>query len=673
MVCRKCGCICENDSVFCPNCGLNFKKRNIVAPILIIFGCLVVLGAGTFFGVNYFKNRQAEPEEVVEENTRPGHHNGDIDETGTTIMVYMVGSNLESDYSAASDDIEEMMDADLGENVNVVLQTGGTEYWHMTSIDDGVVQRFLLEDGKLEELDNLGEISMVDRGNLSDFIEFSADEYPAENYILVLWDHGGWIPISFGYDELFPNDFLTDYDIGQAVEDSGVHFDAVVFDACNMCSLEVAMSLKDNVDYLVAAESYVNGIGIYYTDWIDLVVKDPDATTVYCEEIVKDYMDSLDYDGLIGSMSVIDLSKIEDVYEAYIEYIESVTELVIGGDYAGYITARGNCGYYDETDSVDLCTLCSQYSTGSSTNLFNSVVNAVEYTESDMPFGHGITAYSPYNFPDEYPSGRTSFENMDYDETISGFYDMIVSEMLHSQGYDYLFTSYDWYDCSLLDSNSDYVIPDSHLEVIVSPDDVYALELDDMDWSVIDTVMLSFAVEENDDEVCILGSDYTYNFDSYGNLMLYDPEEWYFFDDQQVSFDAQYYYHSDMDQTWSMMGYIYAQVNGVDSAIEVYFDQDNPNGCIMGYYYVDLSDEPDVDDYMYSFEDSDVLTPLYHIYSISSKTDEWVAFDESYTYGDVDIYYGPASWDTYNTDMFYTITDVYGNVYDTEMVGYQGN
>ena len=42
-----------------------------------------------------------------------------------TVMVYMIGSDLESEDGSATDDLLEMADAALSENVHLVLQTGG--------------------------------------------------------------------------------------------------------------------------------------------------------------------------------------------------------------------------------------------------------------------------------------------------------------------------------------------------------------------------------------------------------------------------------------------------------------------------------------------------------------------------------------------------------------------
>ena len=67
------------------------------------------------------------------------------DDTGdesATVMVYIVGSDLESGGGCASDDIEEMLGARLRDEVNVVIQTGGARYWQNPQISGDSCQRF---------------------------------------------------------------------------------------------------------------------------------------------------------------------------------------------------------------------------------------------------------------------------------------------------------------------------------------------------------------------------------------------------------------------------------------------------------------------------------------------------------------------------------------------------
>ncbi len=64
-----------------------------------------------------------------------------------TVMIYICGADLESDDGCGTLDINEMLAADLGDNVNVILETGGCTYWYTQGIIDGEVQRWANEDG----------------------------------------------------------------------------------------------------------------------------------------------------------------------------------------------------------------------------------------------------------------------------------------------------------------------------------------------------------------------------------------------------------------------------------------------------------------------------------------------------------------------------------------------
>lgn len=171
------------------------------------------------------------------------------------------------------------------------------------------------------------KVNMALESTLSDFITFASKKYAAEKYTLVLWDHGGGAPIGFGKDENFNGTGMADAQIGLALKAANVKFESVVMDACNMCTLEVAMAVKDYAKYMVAAESYTVGIGLNYESWLNYMEKNPYSSGAeYGEVLVMDYM-------------------------------ESVYEKIKVGDYVNYNVARNNCGLYEGTDSVDIITL----------------------------------------------------------------------------------------------------------------------------------------------------------------------------------------------------------------------------------------------------------------------------------------------------------------------------
>ncbi len=103
-----------------------------------------------------------------------------------TVMVYMVGSDLESESALGSLDLEEMARADLGERVSLVVQTMGCQEWHNAAVSPAGSQRFTVEDGALVcQQEDLGQLDSTDPATLRDFVRFCARYYPAERNILI--------------------------------------------------------------------------------------------------------------------------------------------------------------------------------------------------------------------------------------------------------------------------------------------------------------------------------------------------------------------------------------------------------------------------------------------------------------------------------------------------------
>lgn len=134
----------------------------------------------------------------------------------------------------ASDDIGEMLEADLGENVNIVLQTGGAFDWKDPRIDADSCQRFLIQRGELLLQEELALLNTTEPESLADFIIWASDNYPADRYGLVLWNHGGGTIMGFGADQYYPDDMMSLEEMGQALSECGVPMDFVGFDACLM-------------------------------------------------------------------------------------------------------------------------------------------------------------------------------------------------------------------------------------------------------------------------------------------------------------------------------------------------------------------------------------------------------------------------------------------------------
>ena len=104
-----------------------------------------------------------------------------------TIMVYLAGdNNLDS---AGVTDIQEMKKVGSTDQVNVLVQFD-------RSGPNITTKRYYIRQGGTmanDEVANLGETNMGDPQILADFLQWGIKTYPAQRYMLVLWNHGsGW-------------------------------------------------------------------------------------------------------------------------------------------------------------------------------------------------------------------------------------------------------------------------------------------------------------------------------------------------------------------------------------------------------------------------------------------------------------------------------------------------
>ncbi|MDR2939703.1 MAG: hypothetical protein LBV08_05210 [Clostridiales bacterium] len=235
-----------------------------------------------------------------------------------TIMVFMNGSDLESETGAATDDLIEMLDSGVdSKNLNLILFTGGSNRWQNDTIPENNCMLWEVADGSINKLSGVGLVDMGDPGTLSSFIDFSTSNFPADKYGLVLWDHGGGTIIGYGSDEKFNESSLTLLDLNYAFEKSALSknkLEFLGFDSCLMGSVEMSVVASDYANYLIASEDLEPGAGWDYS-FLSVFNKNPNIGGA---ELGKTIVDSfISYYGMgseeILNLSVTDLSKVDAV------------------------------------------------------------------------------------------------------------------------------------------------------------------------------------------------------------------------------------------------------------------------------------------------------------------------------------------------------------------------
>ena len=321
-----------------------------------------------------------------------------------TLMVYMIGSDLESTGGMATSDLNEMAYSGLeNRNVSVLVETGGCKRWRNSVVSAKKLQRWFVSGrgiGLIEE-DSLSP--MTDEEELADFIRFCAKKAPADRYILILWDHGGGSVSGFGHDETYPNDTMNIGELSKALREGGVKFDFIGFDACLMATLETALAVEPYADYMIASEESEPGTGWYYTNWLKMLDENSSVNTLNLGRRICDDFTSKNmmYASATGTtLSVTDLSELNSIVAGRLaDFGTGLTEQLKNRDYMNVARARTGSREFASSsrlDQIDLVDFCNLLDSPESRRLAEAVRSAVKYNRvNNVPDAYGLSIFFP--------------------------------------------------------------------------------------------------------------------------------------------------------------------------------------------------------------------------------------------------------------------------------------
>ena len=278
-----------------------------------------------------------------------------VDEVSKKITLIFYGNSFDLDKGLRNN-MKEMFEYGSTNKVNMIV---------MYKLSDNKVYR-----GKVEKSDGsditkgLEELSprlFSKASNLEEFIVWAKNKYPADTYILDLWNHGsGWHP---DFDNRAINhevdkSCMQIYDLHTVL--IGKNIEYLLLDACNMQFIEVLSQLKDDVSYSVAAEDAVPTKGFNYTNLLTyLNTKDNinDALIAFCKAQAEEpSWSSIGTDIKFNNMERIDnveekLSDISDfLYKNSDKYRNEINNArrntpniyYVGKDMNSFLTEFGN-------------------------------------------------------------------------------------------------------------------------------------------------------------------------------------------------------------------------------------------------------------------------------------------------------------------------------------------
>lgn len=197
-----------------------------------------------------------------------------------TVMVYIAGDNNLEDYVVKDLELEFGAVGSTADVQIVALADRAPGYdtsrgdWQGTKIYH--VTQGMVADSASAVAD-WGERNTGDAQTLIDFVTWSKDNYPADNYALYFWGHGwNWHP---GYVMSDDTDEDTlDYEEMKAAIPSLGFIDVVGYDGCNMASIEIFELWHGHATAVSSSQEYVGWDGIEYDLVLAQLTANPNMT-----------------------------------------------------------------------------------------------------------------------------------------------------------------------------------------------------------------------------------------------------------------------------------------------------------------------------------------------------------------------------------------------------------
>lgn len=344
-----------------------------------------------------------------------------------TVMVYMCGTDLESQGGMGTADLQEMISANIGSNVNLLVYTGGCRQWKNNVVSSNVNQIYKVESGGLRCMEkDMGSAAMTKPSTLTTYINWCVKNYAANRYMLIFWDHGGGSISGYGYDEKnSASGSMTLKGINEALSAAETKFDFIGFDACLMATAENALMLSQYADYMIASEETEPGVGWYYTNWLTKLSANTSMSTPEIGKIiVDDFVDvcAQKCAGQKTTLSVVDLAELEATApQALKEFATATSELLQKNEYQTVSAARSSAREFSSSsklDQVDLVSFAVKMGTDEGEALADALLGAVKYnrTSTNMTDAYGLSIYFPYKKVSSVDKAVSTFDAIGMDD-----------------------------------------------------------------------------------------------------------------------------------------------------------------------------------------------------------------------------------------------------------------
>ena len=290
-----------------------------------------------------------------------------------------------------------------GQNINyLVLQDRNDDkakIWYIDSSRTCILKK------------KMGEINMAGTNALKDFIEFAKEYYPADRYILSVYDHGGGCWGSCR-DDTNGDESMKMIEMKTALQQSG-GVDLILFSApCLMGAIESVYEVRNWTDIYIGSE---NNSSYSYWKWTMRRISDslninPDIESI---DLAKSIIENIyffrssahPYESEL-TMSAIETSKIETVVQAFDEVAK--TYLGYNSKFAPMLDSLYTGITFVKQRYMDVYDFAHQFSIHETNPKILQKLETLKIAFQDAiiaechgtgwPNVHGLTVYTPYEY-----------------------------------------------------------------------------------------------------------------------------------------------------------------------------------------------------------------------------------------------------------------------------------
>ncbi|MHA1266577.1 MAG: clostripain-related cysteine peptidase [Candidatus Helarchaeota archaeon] len=354
-----------------------------------------------------------------------------------TYISYICADNNLGYYGQS--DLNEM---ELGYNDTVTdvyvlalldLYTGDTSAYYISHDEDpNTITSVKLTGTGLPAEANLGNPN-----TLITWVNFCMTYYPAEHYILDLWDHGsGW---EICFDDTSGGDSLTMAELRYALETinstTGNQIDILAMDACLMGTLEVAYEVNDLTSILVSSEDAVLASGFPYDTIINDLCTNPNQNVTEFASNIIDLFYASQHSFISSTLSAVNTTLVKSkVYPSFSLFAQNLYSYLDFGIKNELYTARVDSEDFYDPDFIDLYdfaknTLLEASNTTIQQNaqelMSNLSISVINEKDTSNPGAYGLSIYFPLqksSYNSQYQTHFSLSNDSHWDEFLLKYY-----------------------------------------------------------------------------------------------------------------------------------------------------------------------------------------------------------------------------------------------------------